>query len=191
MYIYIFLFSGTHSLLFSISLNVTVTVLSMRFFSRYCCCQRHVTIRYRLGYTTTEQLDRVEDGMDQIHADMREAEKNLSGMEKCCGICVLPCKKYVTSFSILKYFIAITRNKNKYCVQPTTEQINNLYISILNVYFEFGHITFTFLSSISCHFLYSVLSSCLIVIWCLFLIFRCVLCLSFISIQLKTIIPFR
>lgn len=40
-----------------------------------------------------EQLDRVEDGMDQIHADMREAEKNLSGMEKCCGICVLPCKK--------------------------------------------------------------------------------------------------
>lgn len=33
--------------------------------------------------------------MDQINADMREAEKNLSGMEKCCGICVLPCNKYV------------------------------------------------------------------------------------------------
>lgn len=32
--------------------------------------------------------------MDQINADMREAEKNLSGMEKCCGICVLPCNKY-------------------------------------------------------------------------------------------------
>ncbi|XP_062532132.1 synaptosomal-associated protein 25 isoform X7 [Bombyx mori] len=31
--------------------------------------------------------------MDQINADMREAEKNLSGMEKCCGICVLPCNK--------------------------------------------------------------------------------------------------
>ncbi|CAB3245930.1 unnamed protein product [Arctia plantaginis] len=40
-----------------------------------------------------EQLDRVEEGMDQINADMREAEKNLSGMEKCCGICVLPCNK--------------------------------------------------------------------------------------------------
>lgn len=37
--------------------------------------------------------------MDQINADMREAEKNLSGMEKCCGICVLPCKKYVYYFS--------------------------------------------------------------------------------------------
>lgn len=41
----------------------------------------------------TEQLDRVEEGMDQINADMREAEKNLSGMEKCCGLCVLPCAK--------------------------------------------------------------------------------------------------
>jgi len=40
-----------------------------------------------------EQLDRVEEGMDQINADMREAEKNLSGMEKCCGLCVLPCSK--------------------------------------------------------------------------------------------------
>ncbi|EDW96720.1 synaptosomal-associated protein 25 [Drosophila sechellia] len=40
-----------------------------------------------------EQLDRIEEGMDRINADMREAEKNLSGMEKCCGICVLPWKK--------------------------------------------------------------------------------------------------
>lgn len=44
---------------------------------------------------TTEQLDRIEEGMDQINADMKEAEKNLTGMEKCCGICVLPCNKYV------------------------------------------------------------------------------------------------
>lgn len=42
-----------------------------------------------------EQLDRIEEGMDQINADMKEAEKNLTGMEKCCGICVLPCNKYV------------------------------------------------------------------------------------------------
>ncbi|XP_026850836.1 synaptosomal-associated protein 25 isoform X4 [Drosophila persimilis] len=36
-----------------------------------------------------EQLDRIEEGMDQINADMREAEKNLSGMEKCCGASLL------------------------------------------------------------------------------------------------------
>ncbi|KAF0766724.1 synaptosomal-associated protein 25-like [Aphis craccivora] len=38
-----------------------------------------------------EKMDRIEEGMDQINADMKEAEKNLTGMEKCCGICVLPC----------------------------------------------------------------------------------------------------
>ncbi|BET01448.1 unnamed protein product [Nesidiocoris tenuis] len=40
-----------------------------------------------------EQLERIEEGMDQINADMREAEKNLEGMEKCCGLCVLPWNK--------------------------------------------------------------------------------------------------
>lgn len=43
----------------------------------------------------TEQLDRIEEGMDQINADMKEAESNLAGMEKCCGLCVLPCNKWV------------------------------------------------------------------------------------------------
>ncbi|EDV28664.1 Synaptosomal-associated protein 25 [Trichoplax sp. H2] len=40
-----------------------------------------------------EQLDRIEEGMEQINADMREAEKNLTGLEKCCGLCVCPWKK--------------------------------------------------------------------------------------------------
>lgn len=57
----------------------------------------------------TEQLDRIEEGMDQINADMREAEKNLSGMEKCCGICVLPCNKCVLIF-------LITLHLSKYCI---------------------------------------------------------------------------
>nr|XP_045622160.1 synaptosomal-associated protein 25-like isoform X2 [Procambarus clarkii] len=45
-----------------------------------------------------EQLDRIEEGMDQINADMKEAEKNLTGMEKCCGLCVLPCNKTSSQF---------------------------------------------------------------------------------------------
>ncbi|XP_064600228.1 synaptosomal-associated protein 25-like isoform X1 [Liolophura sinensis] len=40
-----------------------------------------------------EQLDRIEEGMDQINQDMKDAEKNLEGLEKCCGLCVLPWKK--------------------------------------------------------------------------------------------------
>jgi synaptosomal-associated protein 25 len=39
-------------------------------------------------------LDRIEEGMDQINQDMKDAEKNLEGMEKCCGLCVLPWKRY-------------------------------------------------------------------------------------------------
>jgi len=40
-----------------------------------------------------EQLDRIEEGMDKINADMKDAEKSLEGLEKCCGLCVLPWKK--------------------------------------------------------------------------------------------------
>ena len=44
-------------------------------------------------FTVVEQLDRIEEGMDQINQDMRDAEKNLEGLEKCCGLCVLPWKR--------------------------------------------------------------------------------------------------
>ncbi|XP_055346384.1 synaptosomal-associated protein 25-like isoform X2 [Paramacrobiotus metropolitanus] len=40
-----------------------------------------------------EQLDRIEEGMDQINQDMKEAEKNLTGLDKCCGLCVCPWNK--------------------------------------------------------------------------------------------------
>ena len=51
----------------------------------------------------SEQLDRIEEGMDQINQDMKDAEKNLQGMEKCCGLCVLPWKRsqfFLTSLSV-------------------------------------------------------------------------------------------
>ncbi|KAB5550405.1 hypothetical protein PHYPO_G00053380 [Pangasianodon hypophthalmus] len=34
-----------------------------------------------------EQLERIEEGLDQINQDMREAEKNLTDLGKCCGLC--------------------------------------------------------------------------------------------------------
>jgi synaptosomal-associated protein 25 len=42
-----------------------------------------------------EQLERVEQNLDTINQDMKEAEEHLKGMEKCCGLCVLPCMKWV------------------------------------------------------------------------------------------------
>ncbi|MBN3310014.1 SNP25 protein, partial [Amia calva] len=47
-----------------------------------------------------EQLDRIEEGMDQINQDMKEAEKNLTDMAKCCGLCVCPCANFTVSISL-------------------------------------------------------------------------------------------
>ncbi|XP_043327521.1 synaptosomal-associated protein 23 isoform X1 [Cervus elaphus] len=41
-----------------------------------------------------EQLKRIEEGMDQINKDMREAEKTLTELNKCCGLCVCPCSRF-------------------------------------------------------------------------------------------------
>merc|ERR1712226_1429623 len=37
-----------------------------------------------------EQLNRIEGGLDNINAEMKEAEKHLTGMEKWCGLCICP-----------------------------------------------------------------------------------------------------
>ncbi|XP_066133056.1 synaptosomal-associated protein 23 isoform X1 [Saccopteryx bilineata] len=41
-----------------------------------------------------EQLNRIEEGMDQINKDMKEAEKTLTELNKCCGLCVCPCNRF-------------------------------------------------------------------------------------------------
>lgn len=49
-----------------------------------------------------EQLRRVDEGMDQINQDMRQAEKNLTDLSKCCGLCVCPCDRYTVHSELLK-----------------------------------------------------------------------------------------
>uniref|UniRef100_A0A4W4HDA7 Synaptosomal-associated protein n=1 Tax=Electrophorus electricus TaxID=8005 RepID=A0A4W4HDA7_ELEEL len=41
----------------------------------------------------SEQLREVERGMDQINEDMKQADKNLTDLSKCCGLCVCPCDR--------------------------------------------------------------------------------------------------
>lgn len=43
----------------------------------------------------SEQLERIEEGMDQINKDMKEAEKNLTDLGNLCGLCPCPCNKQV------------------------------------------------------------------------------------------------
>merc|ERR1712243_145511 len=37
-----------------------------------------------------EALNRIEKGLDDINADMKEAERHLTQMEKWCGLCLMP-----------------------------------------------------------------------------------------------------
>ncbi|CAF2399587.1 unnamed protein product [Rotaria sp. Silwood2] len=41
-----------------------------------------------------EKLNRIDAGLDNIHAGMSEAEKNLTNLQKCCGLCVLPWQRF-------------------------------------------------------------------------------------------------
>jgi len=52
-----------------------------------------------------EQLNRIEGGLDNINADMKEAEKHLTGMEKWCGLCLMPWnrRKKVKDFDEAKW----------------------------------------------------------------------------------------
>jgi hypothetical protein len=47
------------------------------------CCGRTVT--------GAEQLRRIEQNLDGINANTAKAEKELTQMEKCCGLCLCPC----------------------------------------------------------------------------------------------------
>eukprot|EP00090_Calanus_glacialis_P010320 TRINITY_DN18708_c0_g1_i1.p1 TRINITY_DN18708_c0_g1~~TRINITY_DN18708_c0_g1_i1.p1 ORF type:complete len:149 (-),score=48.82 TRINITY_DN18708_c0_g1_i1:969-1415(-) len=38
-------------------------------------------------------MDHIEEGLDTINNEMKQAEKALKKMGKCCGICVLPWKR--------------------------------------------------------------------------------------------------
>ncbi|KAL5270255.1 hypothetical protein ACHWQZ_G001107 [Mnemiopsis leidyi] len=40
-----------------------------------------------------EQLNNIENNLDEINADLHKAEKHLTNMEKCCGICLCPCAR--------------------------------------------------------------------------------------------------
>ena len=59
-----------------------------------CAMRQSSSLPVRFFFFLLEQLDRIDEGMDQINQDMKEAEKNLTGMDKCCGLCVCPWNKY-------------------------------------------------------------------------------------------------
>lgn len=64
-----------------------------------CSVERHPSADQPRFYFTTfmplflpEQLDRVEEGMNKVNADLKEAEKDLNDIGQCC-VLICPCIK--------------------------------------------------------------------------------------------------
>jgi hypothetical protein len=60
-----------------------------------------------------EQLERIEEGNDRLNDDMKDAEKNLEGLEKCCGLFVLPWKKYLFLYCSKNYILIYYPDRTK------------------------------------------------------------------------------
>jgi len=60
-----------------------------------------------------EQLRRVEEGLDDINIGIRDAETHIEDMEKCCGLCILPWKRFRKFESTAAYKEGFEENKSK------------------------------------------------------------------------------
>ena len=50
-------------------------------------------LKHLIIHNVLEQLDHIEEGLDTINNEMKQAERALKKMGKCCGICFLPFKR--------------------------------------------------------------------------------------------------
>uniref|UniRef100_A0A8C9AVP2 Synaptosome associated protein 23 n=1 Tax=Phocoena sinus TaxID=42100 RepID=A0A8C9AVP2_PHOSS len=75
-----------------------------------------------------EQLKRVEEGMDQINKDMREAEKTLTELNKCCGLCVCPCNRLTPTKIVLT--MPMPEQGNSLTAKATALLLYHLFTSL-------------------------------------------------------------
>ncbi|XP_010158710.1 PREDICTED: synaptosomal-associated protein 23 isoform X2 [Eurypyga helias] len=73
-----------------------------------------------------EQLNRIEEGMDQINKDMREAEKTMTELSKCCGLCVCPCNR-------------ITNDAREDEMDENLAQVGNILGNLKNMALDMGN----------------------------------------------------
>ncbi|KAJ7413486.1 Synaptosomal-associated protein 23 [Willisornis vidua] len=73
-----------------------------------------------------EQLNRIEEGMDQINKDMREAERTLTELNKCCGLCVCPCNR-------------ITNDAREDEMDENLAQVGNILGNLKNMALDMGN----------------------------------------------------
>uniref|UniRef100_A0A8C8Z166 Synaptosome associated protein 23 n=1 Tax=Prolemur simus TaxID=1328070 RepID=A0A8C8Z166_PROSS len=75
-----------------------------------------------------EQLNRIEEGMDQINKDMKEAEKTLTELNKCCGLCVCPCNRLTPTKIVLT--LPMPEQRNSLTAKATAVLLYHLFTSL-------------------------------------------------------------
>ncbi|KAI2573775.1 SNAP23 isoform 9 [Pan troglodytes] len=75
-----------------------------------------------------EQLNRIEEGLDQINKDMRETEKTLTELNKCCGLCVCPCNRLTPTEIVL--ILPMPEQRNSLTAKATAVLLYHLFTSV-------------------------------------------------------------
>ena len=69
-----------------------------------------------------EQLNRIENGMETMNSEMKEAEKLITGMEKWCGLCVCPWNRPAKIRDVDGTWSNKNRNGEPVSNQPTSDR---------------------------------------------------------------------
>ncbi|ELW72734.1 Synaptosomal-associated protein 23 [Tupaia chinensis] len=88
-----------------------------------------------------EQLNRIEEGMDQINKDMREAEKTLTELQ-CCGLCVCPCnrtKNFESGAASGGYIKRITNDAREDEKEENLTQVGSILGNLKNMALDMGN----------------------------------------------------
>uniref|UniRef100_A0A5F8HBQ8 t-SNARE coiled-coil homology domain-containing protein n=1 Tax=Monodelphis domestica TaxID=13616 RepID=A0A5F8HBQ8_MONDO len=74
-----------------------------------------------------EKLNRIEESMDQINKDMREAEKMLTEFNKCCSLCVCPWNRSLK-------MLLLSSSGNSSIISSSSSRITH-YLSVFENFF--------------------------------------------------------
>ena len=82
-------------------MRIAAVFVCVRFYVfRRCEDDERLAAACVLTPSCAEELDRIEEGLDVINNDMKQAEIALKKMGKCCGICTMPWTRYNVTKSI-------------------------------------------------------------------------------------------
>lgn len=69
-----------------------------------------------------EQLKNIEEGMERISGELRQSNKYLNGLEKCCGLCMVPFRRRSKLQQVKSSLLNNNRNKTIVAQQPSASK---------------------------------------------------------------------